>query len=222
MIDIKKDAKIQDLYNYYYMISLYNLIKFYNCKWEFLSINDKNFLNGTNLKYDDFSVNKYLRLYQNEKIKLAEDIINNGMYFPYFVYGLPEEQIDDNSVSIALGKHRYYSKLLYQNKYGKIDTKFLFIYIPSKLPRNTPTGFNNCFYNLDHKGNLTLHDTIFVNSKTELIKYFDRFGGYLSVLFSDDKIKTNPILNDEHLFEKFINAPLDENNILFTYCNKDN
>jgi len=34
MIDIKKDVKIQDLYNYYYMISLYNLIKFYNCKWE--------------------------------------------------------------------------------------------------------------------------------------------------------------------------------------------
>ena len=36
-----------------------------------------------------------------------------------------------------------------------------------------------------------------------------------------NKIQPHPILNDEKLFQQFIEAPLDENNILFQYCDSD-
>lgn len=218
MINHKKKITLYDIYNYHYMVSLHNLINFYDCKWEFLTINEKIFLNGTNLKYNDFSTNEYLRTYKEEKIKLAEDILSNGMYFPYFIYGLPEEQEDEKTASIALGKHRYYSKLIYQKKNGIINNKFLFIYVPNEFKKlNIPHGFQHCFYAFNEKGVLTLRDTIFTVLRRDLIKYFDTFGGQISTLLVKDRLKTNPILNDEKLFTEFISSPLDENNILFSY-----
>lgn len=219
MIDKKKNATLQDKYYYYYMISLYNLIHTYNCKWKFHTVNEKIFLNGTNLKYDDFSRNPYLDEYCNNKIGLAEDILQNGMYFPYFVYGLPQEQIDQNTISIALGKHRFYSKLLYQKKYGKIDKKFLFIYVPNVLPQIPYTVINNYFY-IFKNNQLIFSDLIFKHSRQELMKYFDLTGGHLSTFLVKEKIPTHPILNDEELFKQFIESPLDEKNILFQYYNQ--
>lgn len=206
-------------YYYCYMISLYQLIHNYDCEWGFYSINEKKFLNGTNLNYEEFARNKYLETYKNEKIGLAKDILTKGMYFPYFVYGNKSEQRDKNTIRLALGKHRLYSKLLYQQKYGIINKKFLFIFIPDILPKRTPPIFNYYFYLFAGNASL-MTDTIFSGENTDLMTYFDLAGGRLSDLLINDTIPTNPILNNEELFKQFIESPLDENNIMFKYYNE--
>lgn len=213
---LKKPINLRDRYNYYYMISLYNLMHTYKCEWEFLTINEKQVLNGTDLKYDDFHRNPYLQAHENNKIGLAEDIMSKGMYFPYFVYGLPNEQPSENSISLALGKHRYYSKLLYQKKYGQINKKFLFIYVPNKLSYVDYLSLSNFFYEFNG-AEVILTDKIFTFSQRELMKYFDHVGGTLSQPLLIQQIETNPILNNEELFKQFIESPLDENNIMFKY-----
>lgn len=216
MVNFK--PSLHNCYYYYYMISLHNLINTYNCAWDFHSINEKQHINGTNLKYTDFTHNEYLKKYENEKIGLAEDILNNGMYFPYFVYGLPEEQ-ENNIIHLALGKHRYYSKLLYQHKNNKlIEDKFLFIYVPDILPKVTHRNLNKYYYKFNcNNFDVTISDNVFVNSRKELMIYFDIVGGKLSRDLAINQIPTNPILNDEELFRQFIESPLDENNIMFKY-----
>lgn len=215
MINFK--PSLHNCYYYYYMISLHNLINTYNCAWDFHTINEKQHVNGTNLKYTDFTHNEYLQKYENTKIGLAEDILTNGMYFPYFVYGLPEEQ-ENNIIHLALGKHRYYSKLLYQHKNNMlIEDKFLFIYVPNILPIITYKNTQRYFYNFKDNFNAVISDNIFVNSRKELMVYFDITGGRLSRDLVKNQIPTNPILNDEELFRQFIESPLDENNIMFKY-----
>lgn len=215
--NFERETKILNQYYYYYMVSLYYLINEYGCKWKFLNINEKTFLNGTNLRFDAFERNKYLKEYENNKIGLAEDILTKGMYFPYFIYGLENEQPDENTIRLALGKHRLYSKLLYQIKNETlIEKKFLFIYVPNELSllKNIyPKNPNYHFYTLKEDSAI-IRDHYFTESK-KLMKFFDLTGGFLSNLLLDSSIKTNPILNDPILFEKFINSPLDSDNILF-------
>lgn len=208
-----------DQYFYCYMISLYQLIHTYNCEWDFFTINEKKFLNGTNLNYEEFARNKYLEAYQDNKIGLAQDILHNGMYFPYFVYGNKKEQPNEHTIQLALGKHRLYSKLLYQYKFDLIEKKFLFIFVPNQLPKKQMPLLNYYFYILANKKTI-ISDAIFINSKTELMKYFDITGGILSNLLINSGIVANPILNDEKLFKQFIESPLDEKNILFQYYNQ--
>ena len=217
---MKKTNELYELYNYYYMISLYNLIHEYNCEWEFFNINDKNFLNGTNLKYDEFARNNYLVKYQDQKTGLARDILQNGMFFPYFIYGSKDEQPDENTIRLALGKHRLYSKLLYQAKEKtNIDKKFLFIYVPNSFSidrnhRRPSKNPNYHFYILNSNNKPIIKNDKFASGRA-LMRYFDITGGRLSNEIINSKLATNQILNDESLFQEFINAPLDENNILF-------
>ena len=140
------------------------------------------------------------------------------MYFPYFIYGLKNEQPDESTIKLALGKHRFYSKLLYQEKYNSvIDKDYLFIYVPNH-PENIiemiPKDLNFRYY-LVAKNGMQVEERRFYNQKT-LMNYFDITGGILSNFLINSDIPANPILNDKKLFEQFINTPLDKNNILFT------
>lgn len=41
------------------------------------------------------------------------------------------------------------------------------------------------------------------------------------IAFYENEILPHPLFNDEELFNQFINSPLDENNILYTFLDFD-
>lgn len=209
---IKKNAL--SFYQKEYLYNLYYLINTLGCKWEFIPFCNKNYNNGTNLDYRDFSIkNKYLLMAQENKTKLAEDILKNGIIFPFFAFNLNY----NNKISIAQGKHRIFSLLLYsKNNNCLIDKPFLWIELPQSskifIPKNTL-----CTYGLKTDSIKKIEMDI-TDSQT-LYQLLDFLGSSISTpFFNNSSFQPNPIFQNENLFRQFIESPLDENNILFKYC----
>ena len=214
--------KLIELYYKYYMINIYNLIHYYKCDWSFDKVpKDKNeiYVQRTRNDHTNFAVNnKYLIKYKDEKIGLANELHKKGCYFPFFI--IKKEQ-PDHPTNIVLGKHRIYSLLNYAKQMPEEkQSSFLFIHLPNK-DTDYEKVTENIFWGYtkeELKPVIAQQKHICGLDPMPLFLFFDRIGGHLSsMIFDNDDIKPNPILNDEELFRQFIESPLDENNIMFKY-----
>jgi len=209
------EKEIQEIYNYYYLHNIYTLINTYNLQWEFLDIsNVKNSFppdledcinNGENF---NISNNKYLQKYSEKKIELAKDILENGMFFPFFATK------DKEKIIIYLGKHRLYSLKLYMDLYPNYSKELLFIFLPEGWRRQNeiPKSFQGVFlFNLNiNQEQAIIHE--YPEQWTNVIENCDRFGSLISDFAFDYKLKPNKILNNKQAFIEFINNPLDIKN----------
>lgn len=201
-----------EFYNEYYLKSIYALIHNYNCEWEFLDLNNYKFLKPCEYRYTDFDrPNRYLQAYKNNQLGLAENILNNGMLFPFFILGSKTEQ-KENYIKIALGIHRIYSLISCKS----IMPKFLFIYIPNKL--NTS---NIIYPHIQKYEKGKCINQKFPITQSGIINHFDDTGREISQgLFNLLNYKGHPIFNNEELFKQFINNPLNKNNIMYQYLKR--
>lgn len=195
---IFEKAKI--IYNTYYLYQIYILIHKYNCTWEFVDMSQYEFINTTKISHTEFNCyNKFLQDYKDEKIKLAEDLIENGMLLP--LYGTK----DNNQISIYLGKHRVYSLLCYLKKYGKIDKKFLFIYFPSNFRHSCKLEDIGYYFLMGHRHNGPFMRLVKPKLYKTILRGLDHVGAAISNIYHENKFEISTVLNDEKKFEKFIN-----------------
>ena len=200
------NEQLIQLYNNY-LYNVYTLINDCGLKWEFLDMSNinSNYIpsrqdevnNGENFELTN---NKYIYQYKDDKIQLALNIANEGMFFPFYC-----DAIDKNIV-IHLGKHRLYSIKLYIETYKTFPKKLLFIYLPSDDEQN----FNDIYlYNYRYCNDFSAYklEKQNIQSAIDIIKNCDIFGSVLSALLFDTDIKPHSILNDEQLFIDFINNP---------------
>lgn len=190
-------------WNYYemYKQNLKKIINIYGYKYYWLDISNEKFYNNTQNSFNDFVFNgdKFLLQYQDEKIKLGQDILQNGTYTPMFFI------TEDNKKKISLGKHRLYSLLLC-NKQNKIEKPFLFIEYPIN-----PNKEWECENTL-----LEMEDTLYFFDKdlkpykmkpktiADINKVLLFTGDSLSSWFFDNKIIPDKIFNDRQAFEAFL------------------
>ena len=198
---------MEDIYNYYYLYNIYTLINDYHINWYFINLHDSLITSTLEIFENNFSetknhINKYLIEYKNNTIGLAEEIVKNGMFFPFFGFSFEE------NYKIVLGNHRFYSLLKYQKEEKKkIDRHFLFLCIPYDDEKNIfdSSLFLYKFLSEEKK------EIIKVKPKnySEIIPIMDIFGGQISnLLFEKRKnIYPNIILNNKEKFEEFINQP---------------
>ena len=80
-----EEQKVQDIYNYY-LYNIYQMINTLNYKYAWKGAGSGRFCNYGDLDPSDFSrlQNPFLLDYQDNKINLAKDILDNGMFFPFF------------------------------------------------------------------------------------------------------------------------------------------
>ena len=203
--------KYFEAYHIKYLMNLHYLINEMGCHWEFIDFDSYNYINGTNLKANDFTIaNAFLLECKDNKIELAKNILSKGVYFPFFYFSKT-----DDTIEVAQGKHRVYSFLLYQKKYQAVNKKFLWIEIP-QIDFAQPYGKDILSYFDERVMNMQTIPQDITNGK-QLYKYLDRQGGSLSAIIKmhEEDILPSPILNNEELFKQFITTPLDENNIIY-------
>lgn len=107
-------------YNYYYLKAVYQLINKYNCNYYWINpVQSADFLsNGqkqTVLNDITHHSNLYIRNMKSNILSLGNDIIEKGMFVPFF--GLYKSSL------LCWGKHRFYSLIKTKNN----SKKFLFI-----------------------------------------------------------------------------------------------
>ncbi len=191
-------------YNKYHL-QLYNIhtiINHYGFKYRWLDVSKEKFLNYTHVSYKYLlPQDKYLQDVKEDRSKMGEDILQRGMFFPFFYC------IKDNQNYLFMGKHRLHSLLLY-HKQCKFNKKFLFIEYYSdpwekkensdEIPDDFPKLFtwrDGKFYKVRPKTYCDLNWMLVDN------------GDSLSNWLYDNNIQPSPIVNDEKLFEEFINKP---------------
>ena len=198
---------MENIYNYYYLYNIYTLINNYHIEWKFINLNDSLITSILDVSESNFSetknhINKYLIEYKNNTSKLAEDIIKNGMFFPFFGTSFKEKY------RVILGNHRLYSLLKYQ-KEKRIDKQFLFLSIPRNNEENIFNDSSFLYKFLSKEE----YKIIKVKPKnySEIIPIMDIFGGQISNLLFEEKeiICPSKILNDEKAFINFINNPFE-------------
>lgn len=209
------NVKITNIYyNKIYPYIIYHLVHDLGCEWEFFSLEDnREYINGTNLDYQYFDrKNPYLRRYNKNKIGLAKDQIENGIIFPFF--GQKEE---NGTIKFLLGKHRFYSLMLYKHLNGSIAKKFLIIYYPTNineekqlkivLPKKDFSAFQHLTFKIEKEK---------YNVK-EINFLYDIIGGITSkFIIGQDDFFSLDILNDEEKFNNFISSeicPISEDDV---------
>ena len=206
-------SMIKNFYYLYYPFNIKQLLsENVGFSYKFLTISEVKLANpdfGSNFLYDD---NKYLNSVNDNKIKLAADILKNGTFWPMFMTkdGYVEE-----------GQHRLYSLKKYNEEVSPVKRKFLFIEISHyfSTEKNMINYLTNIdyqnpknIYALDNNYNFFIRQTI---SPTDIEnECFKISSGFLnSLIFEINKkspnyIKPNPIFNDEKLFEKYLKDEL--------------
>lgn len=147
--------------------------------------------------------NSFLDEANNNKKLLGLNILENGMYFPF----ISLKDKEKGNIQCLFGKHRLYSLLLNSTKLN--NKKFLFL----KTPYLNMYEFNEKDYLICKikcpyikRGQINYKDT---KNHIELINYFLSFSDSLPnhIYLYRDKIKPNPIFNNEKLFKEFIENP---------------
>lgn len=154
--------------------------------------------------------NGYLISNQKDPYLLGKDILNRGSFWPFAA----RKREKNNEREIIFGKHRLYG--LYCTKDDRLkDKKFLCLLIPSEKDRfKTYSHKIKMYYFLDRTYEIEtnkhhlLENAWSSNADTLSATFykFDKLG---------TPIEPNPILNDENLFQQFINNPFDKNNIAY-------
>jgi len=128
---------------FYYQANLQYLLKNKYVDYTWNKISNLEFYDYKGLEYENFltkNPDPWLHMYSHNKLLLATDILNNGMYTPFFYY------TKNNKNYIFLGRHRFYSLKLYEFIYNKkIDKNFLFIKLPTPFDNNQ-LSLNHNFY----------------------------------------------------------------------------
>lgn len=134
-----------------YKHNIFQLIKFYDYKPHWFYIDEHPFYNFTSHKPNNFVDlgDPFLLQFKTVKTDLAADILQKGMYTPFFYYiGKKGEKV------LLLGKHRLFSLLRYHQTISPIDKKFLFLEVPHNPQSVTkellePQNYTNPVYYFD-------------------------------------------------------------------------
>ena len=210
------DLTVEQLYDIY-LYNLYQMINKLKYKWEWARVSTYRFSNFGEYDVTDFSrlPNPYLLEYQGEKIKLAKDILENGMYFPFYG-GKIDKPINPELYFILQGKHRLYSLTRYSEDIDFIWKKFLFITYPIDIQyfrmftnRNETLPEPIQMYDVDQETGTIVLETF--NLYTETVKVMDRLGGAMGNYFyklrkQGIEVKAPSVLNNEDEFNEFINS----------------
>ena len=192
-------------FNFYiaYIYNIYYLINYYNLKYEWLDITKNNFFDGIkNRSYSNFSGfgNPWLDKYLSNTIELAEDIMENGIFCPFFY-----QKINDKKYLI-MGRHKLYSLLLY-SKIKPINRKFLFIEIPNSTNQLQIKDFSKKLFYFNHNN----MNPIMYNLKTqkEFFKIIHDTGDALTDYLWFKKSIPYKAFNNENYFQDWINKEFD-------------
>lgn len=205
-----------DIKNFYYKYYPFNIKQLLSentgFSYKFLTISEVELANpefGSNFLYDD---NKYLNSTNNDKIKLAVDILEKGTFWPMFM--TKDRYVEE-------GQHRLYSLKKYNEEVSPVKRKFLFIEDSHFFSFGENTV--NSLVNIDYKNfkNIYALDTnykFFIRQTLSPVdvenECFKISSGFLnSLIFEINRrhpnyIKPNPIFNDEKLFEKYLKDEL--------------
>lgn len=192
------------MYNKYYL-TLYNihtLINYYGFQYRWLDISKESFYNYTKASYKHTPMgNLYLNEIQDDKIKMGEDILQRGMYCPFFYY------IKNNQNLLFLGKHRLHALLTYY-KTNKFNKKFLFLEYytdPREAKKDSieiPNDFP-CLYTWEKETYFKFKPKTYYDLNILIMANGDDLSNWLY----ENHIQPSSIINDEKLFEDFINKP---------------
>lgn len=191
--------------NYYncYLHNLRTAINQFGFIPHWLDLNVETIYNNTGKRDDFFDTHdKFLQKYSDSKIKLAEDIINNGTYCPFFFY----TDKKTGKKLLYAGKHRLYSLMLYKQK-RTIPRKFLFLEYP------VDQDFN--YYDVknlektkamlyEFRNTKEVPNVIYYNNVYNACYIIANDGDILSNWLFDNDIKPSEIINNENIFNKFI------------------
>lgn len=212
---IKKE--IEEIYNYY-LFNLYQLINKLDYKFEWIRASKYRFSNFGEYDVSDFSrlPNPYLLEYQNEKTKLAEDILNNGIFFPFYG-GKLDNPINPDLYFIIQGKHRLYSLKRYSENIRYLEDEFLFVTYPIdvqyfRMANHEMDKIKNPILMYDFNEISNKIEPVMIDNYTGSLKIMDRFGtvlgNYLYELRQQGiNIQGHKIINDKQAFEDFIWSP---------------
>lgn len=196
-------------YYYYYMQFIYHLIHSCNCSYKWINFSEYEYGQldtDKDILYDFQGRNPNPYIAGHQPRELAEDILKNNMYFPFF----------SANNKIIMGRHRHYAiknnlDLFKNKKFLVIDINKLEFYflkgVFSQWEKNTQQNIANdvpCFVLSEHSDILM---RTYTNNLFLIIQYFLTFSDCLPhLLYKTKQInKPNPILNSEKLFNNFIN-----------------
>lgn len=216
--------KVEIFYKYY-LYNIHTMINKIQFTYEFARIRDKKPIFQIHAHpseiFQFYKNNPYLYDYSKSQIKLAEDILKNGMYCAFFG-GKLKNPIDPSYYFLIQGVHRFYALKKYDHD-DYIKKLFLFInfpvdiqYFKSNLPIERFDENPVYFYRCEQIGrDIRIIKTPIV-SFSEALKFMDIFGTHLGrYIYRKRKegfeIHPPKILEDEEMFNKFINSPLDFN-----------
>lgn len=201
---------LKEVYTLYYYHYLYFLHQFFqNGKWkyEFRNLLNYNFfqygLDVAKADFDNFKYNPYITTNKKDHSALGKDILQNGMYFPFFCF----KDKDLNKRSVLLGRHRLYSLLLNESLIK--NKEFLFLELPYY-------SFHDVYNSEDYIPSIKCitienHQIVFkiLNNQKDTMEAFVTLSDTLPKLIYPyrDKIKPNSIFNNEKLFKEFIENP---------------
>ena len=208
---------IDDLYNMFFY-NLHIMINKLNFQYEWAPIFWKRYVNFGEYDIQDFGRldNKYLQEYKETQLDLAKDILDNGMYVPFYG-GVLEQPINPNLFFILQGKHRLYALKRYLEENEFFDTRFLYIIYPHDIQYFRYNNNNKEKVKEEIKM-FQINETskqielITVKTYTQSLKIMDVFGGVLGDLIYNyrqegNKFKAPELLTDEQSFNIFINSP---------------
>lgn len=187
------------VYYIHYLDNLYDLIRsgIFDYSWECM---EDIVIQGDDAKSWDGTGNPFLDNNKDNKICLAEDILNRGMYAPFISYRNGISATGKQIYYVVSGSHRAYSlKLLSQKQ--SLDKKFLFVYFKPYEEQKYETPLP--LYTFDEKSPRKMS----ITNATDIfdVKIMtDYFIGFMNRCFFEQNIQPSPILNNEKLFENFI------------------
>lgn len=115
--------EIKDIYYNQYLFNIYQLLTNTNYTFQFLSL-DNMVLLKENVNNQLLRPDLFLEDFSKDKIRLANDILSKGTYWPFIM---------TNNNEIVEGSHRLYSLKYFNEFYKKINLKFLCIKMPWDL-----------------------------------------------------------------------------------------
>lgn len=189
----KNDFYFQYYYLYPYLI--YNIINNGFCNYEWMSFSSKKIFLKEDIAEIFFDVENSYVTENKDILFLAEDILKQGLYFPFIGYYLEKEQY-----FVRLGKHRAYS---ISNHPTCKNKDFLFIHIPRYITKKYSFKDKIIVPIFHPDGKIILRLT---NNSETIFQSFIKFSDHLGNLMykNRDIIKPNNIFNNKILFENFL------------------
>lgn len=192
---IRNEDDIYFQYYYLYPYLIYNIINNGFCDYEWMNFSSKRIVLKENIAETFFNVNNSYVTENKDILFLAEDILKQGLYFPFIGY-----YIENKQYFVKLGKHRAYS---ISNHPICKNKEFLFIHIPMYISDKYSFKDKIIIPMFYPDGKIILRST---NNSEIIFQSFMKFSDHLGNLMykNRDMIKPNNIFNNKILFENFL------------------